>query len=216
VGVGTGRIALPLARQVRALFGVDLARPMLDRLCAKRAGEPVHVSQGDAARLPFPPGVFDSAVAVHVFHLIGNWQAVLEEVARVLVPGGRLLNGWNDHARRDPVEAALWRAWEGAVGESASVPVGIPQHQLGTCLIERGWHPVGETQTHRYPLTRTPQTLLDRLERRVWSRTWQVSDDDLARGLAAVRDALRSQHIDPQEPRTVEAAFCVQAFMPPG
>lgn len=215
VGVGTGRIALPLAPHVQALFGVDVARPMLDRLCAKRAGERVYVAQGDATRLAFPSGVFDAAVSVHVLHLISDWQGVLGEVARVLRPGGRLLIGWNDSARRDTDEALLWKAWEEALGTSATATVGIPQRQLGAFLAEQGWRQAGKIRTHHYTITRTLQTFLDRLERRVWSRTWRLTDEEFARGLAAVREAMQRQGIDPQERHTVKAAFHVQAFLPP-
>ena len=215
VGVGTGRIALPLATHVQALFGVDVARSMLDRLCAKRAGEPVYVAQGDATRLAFLSGAFDAAVSVHVFHLIDDWQGVLGEVARVLRPGGRLLIGWNDSARRNTEEALLWKAWEEALGVSATATVGIPQRQLGALLIEQGWRQVGKVCTHHYTITRTLQTFLDRLERRVWSRTWRLTDDEFAHGLRAVRETIQRQGIDPQERHTVEAVFHVQAFVPP-
>ncbi len=82
IGVGAGRIALPLAARVGAVYGVDLSRPMIDRLRAKRSGETVYLTQADATRLPFPSAVFDAAVAVHVFHLsptgrgrCANWRA---------------------------------------------------------------------------------------------------------------------------------------------
>src|SRR3954468_5578760 len=67
IGVGTGRIALPLAPHVRAYVGIDLARAMMDRLHAKRAGEPIYLTQGDVTRLPFPNAAFDAVIAVHVF-----------------------------------------------------------------------------------------------------------------------------------------------------
>src|SRR4029077_8802925 len=53
IGVGTGRIALPLAPHVRAYYGIDLAIPMMDRLRAKQNGEPITLVQGDVTRLPF-------------------------------------------------------------------------------------------------------------------------------------------------------------------
>jgi SAM-dependent methyltransferase len=215
VGIGTGRIALPLVSHVQALFGVDVARPMLDRLCTKRAGEPVYVAQGDATRLAFLSRAFDAVVCVHVLHLISDWQGALDEVARVLRPGGRLLIGWNDGTRRDTDETLLWKAWEEALGASATATVGIPWRQLGASLTERGWRPLGETRTHHYTIMRTLQTFLDRLERRVWSRTWRLTDEEFARGLAAVREAMQRQGIDPQKWHTVEAAFHVQAFVPP-
>src|SRR5438067_7913670 len=61
IGIGTGRIALPLAPHVRSLYGVDLSRPMLKRLRAKRTTEPVSIVEGDITRLPFKSGSFDAA-----------------------------------------------------------------------------------------------------------------------------------------------------------
>src|SRR5512140_1168714 len=53
IGIGTGRIALPLSAHARAIYGVDLARPMLHRLLSKRQSQPVSVAEGDITRLPF-------------------------------------------------------------------------------------------------------------------------------------------------------------------
>src|SRR6186713_487722 len=64
IGVGTGRIALPLATRVRHIFGIDLARPMLRRLRSKQVSEPLDVVEGDITRLTFPTHRFDGAVAV--------------------------------------------------------------------------------------------------------------------------------------------------------
>lgn len=47
-GAGTGRIALPLARRVRALTAVDLSHDMLERLAARRPDDlAVQVRSGD-------------------------------------------------------------------------------------------------------------------------------------------------------------------------
>jgi SAM-dependent methyltransferase len=48
-GVGTGRIALPLARRGVPTHGIDISRPMVDRLMAKPGGEDISVSIGDFA-----------------------------------------------------------------------------------------------------------------------------------------------------------------------
>ena len=56
VGVGTGRIALPLHRRGRRVVGVDLSVPMLERYRAKAAAAglpPPPVLRADATRLPF-------------------------------------------------------------------------------------------------------------------------------------------------------------------
>ena len=123
VGVGTGRIALPLAARVGGIVGIDRSAPMLAKLVTKRAARPVAAVRGDGARprsagglavvrgdgarprsaggvaavrgdgtrLPLADASVDAAVAVHVFHLIPGWRAVLAELARVLRPGGLLL-----------------------------------------------------------------------------------------------------------------------------
>src|SRR5215218_7987283 len=53
IGVGTGRIALPLAPHVGAIFGIDLSLPMMQRLASKRTGEAIYLTHADATRLPF-------------------------------------------------------------------------------------------------------------------------------------------------------------------
>jgi SAM-dependent methyltransferase len=215
VGIGTGRIALPLAAHVHAVLGIDLARPMLERLCAKRHAEPVYPVQGDALRLPFPHGAFDAVVACHVFHLIPDWQGALREVARVLTPAGFLLTGWNDTSHTSPIEQQLWAVWNDTIGPATAHTVGLPRRQYGSYLLDVGWREAGETLSYTYPHVHTVQQFLDRLERRVWSRIWNVTDDVLAQGLAAIHAAMQQQTIDPAQPLSAEERFCVQAVMPP-
>jgi SAM-dependent methyltransferase len=49
LGVGTGRIALPLARRGVPVHGIDLSRAMIARLRAKPGSEPIGVTVGDFA-----------------------------------------------------------------------------------------------------------------------------------------------------------------------
>src|SRR5689334_15805844 len=44
----------------------------------------------DAARMPFPPGVFDVVVSNHSLEHFVELEATLREVARVMHPGGTL------------------------------------------------------------------------------------------------------------------------------
>src|SRR5450432_4029179 len=125
IGVGTGRIALPLSSHVGSYYGIDLARPMMDRLTAKRKHEPIYLVQGDVTRLPFPTAAFDAVIAVHVFHLIPGWRDVLGEVARVLRPGAPLLHGWNGRLVVDKLQ----EIWGEAIHEVREVDGAIP-HRL--------------------------------------------------------------------------------------
>jgi ubiquinone/menaquinone biosynthesis C-methylase UbiE len=92
VGVGTGRISLPLAQAGIKVVGIDLSKPMLRKLLDNRgeADEP-SIGLADAMALPFRDGTFGAAIACHVLHLIPRWRSAILELVRVLKPGGVIL-----------------------------------------------------------------------------------------------------------------------------
>jgi SAM-dependent methyltransferase len=91
LGIGTGRIALPLARRGVAVHGIDLSRAMVARLRAKPGGEAIGVTIGDFATAS-ADGTF--TVAYLVFNTIMNLTtqaaqvACFRNVATHLEPGG--------------------------------------------------------------------------------------------------------------------------------
>ena len=92
IGVGTGRIALPLAGLGVQLIGADLAPAMLSQLVANAGG--THVvppMTADVTALPLRDASVDAVLGCHVLHLIPDWPAAVEEACRVLRPGGLLL-----------------------------------------------------------------------------------------------------------------------------
>ena len=92
IGVGTGRIALPLAGAGVPLVGVDIAPKMLRRLVANAGGRPPFpLGVADVTALPFVSGGFGAVIASHVLHLISDWRAAVDEVVRVLRPGAVFL-----------------------------------------------------------------------------------------------------------------------------
>jgi SAM-dependent methyltransferase len=52
LGVGTGRVAVPLAERGLEVVGIDASSAMLDQLSAKAAGRTVRVVEGDFADVP--------------------------------------------------------------------------------------------------------------------------------------------------------------------
>lgn len=80
VGVGTGRIAVPLAARGPEVTGIDASWGMLARAKAKGV---TRLVRGSAYRLPFPDRTFDTALFVHVLHLLEDPTAALTEAARV-------------------------------------------------------------------------------------------------------------------------------------
>lgn len=90
LGVGTGRVALPLARKGLAVTGVDVSVGMLDRLREKDPDGLVTAVRGDFVDLPVD-GEFDVVFVVNsLLQLIGaDTQAqCVRRVAEHLAPGG--------------------------------------------------------------------------------------------------------------------------------
>ncbi len=91
LGVGTGRIALPLSRRGVPVHGIDLSRAMVARMHAKPGGEAIGVTFGDFATTR-AEGTF--SLAYLVFNTIMNLTtqdaqvACFANVAEHLSPGG--------------------------------------------------------------------------------------------------------------------------------
>jgi demethylmenaquinone methyltransferase / 2-methoxy-6-polyprenyl-1,4-benzoquinol methylase len=96
VATGTGDLALEFRRQVGPkgrVVGVDFCAPMLDvaRVKAERQGLAAEFHEGDALRLNFPDGVFDVASIGFGIRNVDDPGQCLEEMARVVRPGGRVV-----------------------------------------------------------------------------------------------------------------------------
>jgi SAM-dependent methyltransferase len=78
LGIGTGRIALPLARRGVEVHGIDLSTAMVARLREKPGGEEIPVAIGDFATTRLD-GVF--SLAYLVFNTINNLTTQAEQVA---------------------------------------------------------------------------------------------------------------------------------------
>jgi SAM-dependent methyltransferase len=91
LGIGTGRIALPLARRGVRVHGIDLSEAMVARLRAKPGAERIAVTIGDFATTGVE-GRF--SLAYLVFNTIGNLTtqdqqvACFQNAAAHLQPGG--------------------------------------------------------------------------------------------------------------------------------
>lgn len=212
IGVGTGRIALPLAPHVRAYFGVDISLQMMERLRDKRASEAVYVAQADAASLPFASRTFDYAMAVHVFHLIAGWRDALRELARVLKPGGALLHCGGG---QDEIARALREAVDALLPPEENRTVGVQREELDTFLEDAGWQPLGEEHTYGFTRSRVPQSIVEQIRGRMWSSTWRMSDETVERYAIAAQSVVNAHFANPSESIESSATFHVRGYLPP-
>lgn len=91
VGVGTG-LDVPWLKPGASYVGLDLTAAMIGRAKAKARdyGAPIRLVRGDGMELPLRDGSFDRAVLHLIVAVVPNPRALLNEVARVVRPGGTI------------------------------------------------------------------------------------------------------------------------------
>ncbi len=111
LGCGNGRHSELLAERVDRVVGLDVSRGLLAEARERAADRDfaVELVHGDAATLPFADDAFDLSVFVATLHHLRPREqrvASLDELARVLSPGGRaLISVWSTaHDRFDEDE----------------------------------------------------------------------------------------------------------------
>ena len=114
VACGTGDILLRARRTARFAVGLDVTVKMLLRAAAKTAPPP-HVVAGDMQELPFPSSSFTVVTAGYGLRNVPHIEQAIEEIARVLVPQGRLLS-LDFNRPEHPVMRAVYLTYLTVVG----------------------------------------------------------------------------------------------------
>ena len=114
LGCGTGHIAATLAPSVGRVIAIDESGPMLAAARARLANaQNVELREGHIESLPLENGVLDVAILFLVAHFITDPARAMQEIRRVLRPGGRLLLvDLMPHDREEYV-AQLGHIWQG-------------------------------------------------------------------------------------------------------
>src|SRR5258708_8917153 len=91
VGVGAGRIGLPLRERGVNVVGLDISARELNRLARQYTQESptdLGLVQIDAISLPVSDSSFNGVYSLQVFHLLKEWEQSLAEIERGLIPHG--------------------------------------------------------------------------------------------------------------------------------
>ncbi|GAC1400717.1 MAG: class I SAM-dependent methyltransferase [Ktedonobacteraceae bacterium] len=207
VGVGTGRIAFPLASLGHIYTGVDISEKMVKQLQEKlhtahwreqtqpwgtlpdedtkyssvvrRYTNPeqsasLRLVMSDITNLPFHNVSFDSAVAVHIFHLVDGWQRAIQEVLRVLRPGGAFLHCWDEHGKLDVQDISEeWQKILTSLGGKMRRPGASSVHFVTEWLTTRGLQ-TQKIQAVNWERSVTPRQIIENITQRLWSNTWSI------------------------------------------
>ena len=96
LGAGKGRFAIALAEQgAKLVIGVDISEEMLkiakERTKQKNLQNRIIFERGDAQNLKYPNDYFDAAICLQTFMHLPNPQKCMQELARVVRPGGLII-----------------------------------------------------------------------------------------------------------------------------
>lgn len=106
LGAGTGKFTPRLLATGASVIAVEPVAAMLDKLAASHPE--VRPLVGTADAIPLPDASVDVVVCAQAFHWFATAEA-LDEIHRVLKPGGRLGLVWNMRDARVPWVAAIDR-----------------------------------------------------------------------------------------------------------
>ena len=89
---GTGTLLSNLLEFVPAknLFGIDISSEML-AIAQEKLAATVHLEKANSEELPFANNHFQQVISTNSLHYFQQPQKVLQEIKRVLKPGGELL-----------------------------------------------------------------------------------------------------------------------------
>jgi ubiquinone/menaquinone biosynthesis C-methylase UbiE len=109
IGIGTGLNLPHYGSNISRVQAVDPASMLPTRVAERRAVVhfPVEITQHSAEKLPYKDQTFDYVVSTWTLCTIPDPVLALQEVRRVLKPGGRFL--FLEHGRSDDRKIAAWQ-----------------------------------------------------------------------------------------------------------
>jgi SAM-dependent methyltransferase len=214
IGVGTGRIAAPVADAGIDVYGVDISRTMLEKLRSKT--QTIHVALADAMLLPFDDHTFGAAYGVHVLHLMAGWADAVRELVRVVKPGGVLLF---DIGNADPAAPGGWTGIAREIEVRFMREAGIERRHPGITrladlddLLNAAGATARDLPPAKGSMELAPGVMIQMLEGGLFSFTWGTDQETLSRAAEAVRAWARSDVGDIDRPQRIETTVSWRAY----
>ena len=110
MGCGTGSLsfALPAIANIESAAGIDLTEPYVTAARTRNIDPRLTFDVGDALALPYPDSSFDRAFSLLVLQFIPEARKAVEEMRRVVRPGGTITAAVWDGYSGLPSSRILW------------------------------------------------------------------------------------------------------------
>ena len=220
LGVGTGRIALPVAAAGCRVTGIDISADMLAQVRSEDPEQQARLTlvQSDLTeKLPFPDASFDAVTAVHVLHLIDGWERLLEDTAQVLKPHAHFVMGrdWIDpESMSGQLQNELRRTVMTLAQGQLKPPAGWGQ--IATKLDECGFRPVlvgdDEVIAAEWSVEISPADFIEAVRQRANPESWILSDEMIGPVCEQLEAAVEEHWPGRDTPRTVRRRFLLTVF----
>lgn len=147
LATGTGDIAWKCAQSGARVVGLDVTYRMIQLARAKRTGRAAAFLVGDMLALPFPDRSFDLVTTGYGLRNVPDLAKAVDEVARVLAPGGQLLS-LDFNRPQNPFVRAVYLAYLTIVGAALGwilhrdpdtyryIPASIRQYPGAAAVVE--------------------------------------------------------------------------------
>jgi demethylmenaquinone methyltransferase/2-methoxy-6-polyprenyl-1,4-benzoquinol methylase len=166
LATGTGDIAFAMAARGATVVGLDITSRMIELARAKQrhtAGlAPLHFLVGDMLALPFSDASFDIVTTGYGLRNVPSLATAIEEIVRVLKPGGQLLS-LDFNRPSNPIVRAAYLAYLTIVGSTLGwllhrdpdtyryIPASIRQYP-GAPAVVRMLHESGFDRAQYHPV----------------------------------------------------------------
>jgi SAM-dependent methyltransferase len=190
VGVGTGRMAVPLAERGVRVTGIDISPAMLAVLRAKRAD--IDVMFAEAAHPPLRDAAFDASLFVHILHLVPDIHATVRATRALIQKSGRMLLS-GDYFVPAPFHDDLQSIFHASVLEAAGVQLPAFQSRDDRIndVFDQGVTEAGgmvrRVDIAMYEAVNTARREYERLASLNFSASWAIPPERLPDVLAVYR-----------------------------
>ena len=174
LATGTGDIAFALAARGARVVGLDVTLRMIELATAKRDQASATFLVGDMLALPFPAAAFDIVTSGYGLRNVPDLDLAIEEIRRVLAPGGQFLS-LDFNRPENAIVRAVYLAYLTIVGGAL------------------GWTLHRDPDTYRYiPASIRQYPGATAVSRRFETRGFRVRMHPVLGGLMAIHHAVRT------------------------